>query len=148
MSVVGNKAYVFGGRHHDTWLNDLHCLDLVSMKWSLVVPDTVAVDVPVGRSWQTMTPIHTGREEGLLIYGGYDSNNTTLGDCWRMDLHQHPHSWVRCSHLELGPREDHAAVVLDNQVMLVGGMSSSDYADKVLFLRVGPSSLLKLCLEC
>ena len=103
VSVVGNKAYVFGGEGDTGWMNDLHCLDLVSMRWSLVVPDTVAVDVPVGRSWQTMTPIHTGREEGLLIYGGYDSNNTTLGDCWRMDLHQHPHSWVRCSHLELGP---------------------------------------------
>merc|ERR1719318_521159 len=96
-----------------------------------------------------MTPIHTGREEALLIYGGYGSNNTALGDCWRMDLHQHPHSWVRCSHLELGPRCGHQAVVLDNQVMLVGGRRNTalDYADKVLFLRVAPSSLLELCLE-
>jgi len=158
VSVVGNMAYVFGGRHHDTRLNDLHCLDLVSMKWSLVVSDTEAVDVPVGRSWQTMTSIHTGREEGgLLIYGGFDNNLTALGDCWRMDLHQHPHSWVRCSHLELGPRLWHAAVGLDNsQVMVVGGLRNNilapgyvakHHADKVLFLRVAPSSLLKLCLE-
>ena len=60
VSVVGNKAYVFGGEGDTGWMNDLHCLDLVSMRWSLVVPDTVAVDVPVGRFLQTMTPIHTG----------------------------------------------------------------------------------------
>ena len=116
VSVVGNMAYVFGGWGGDTGKNDLHCLDLVSMKWSLVVPDTVAVDVPLRRFGQTMTPIHTGSEEGLLLYGGRDSITTVLGDCWWMDLHQHPHSWVRCSHLELGPRSDHAAVVLDSQV--------------------------------
>ena len=87
VSVVGNKAYVFGGEGDTGLMNDLHCLDLVSMKWSLVMPNTEAVDVPVGRWGQTMTPIHTGREEGLLLYGGVDSNTTVLGDCWRMDLH-------------------------------------------------------------
>ena len=85
------------------------------MRWSLVVADTDALDVPVGRSWQTMTPIHTGREEGgLVIYGGFDNNLTALGDCWRMDLNCQPCSWVRCPHLELGPRLWHAAVGLDN----------------------------------
>ena len=73
-------------------------------------------DSHLDRFGQTMTPIHTGSEEGLLLYGGRDSITTVLGDCWWMDLHQHPHSWVRCSHLELGPRSDHAAVVLDSQV--------------------------------
>ena len=38
--VVGNLAYVFGGRHMDTRLNDLHCLDMDKMEWTLVVADT------------------------------------------------------------------------------------------------------------
>ena len=39
----------------------------------------------MGRSWQTMTPIETGKEEGgLVIYGGFDNALTALGDCWRM----------------------------------------------------------------
>jgi len=158
VSVVGNTAYVFGGRHQDNRLNDLHCLDLVNMKWSLMVADTDASDVPVGRSWQTMTPIHTGKEEGgLVIYGGFDTNQTALGDCWRMDLSLEPSSWVRCRHLELGPRLWHQAVALDSsQVMVVGGLMNNilapgyvakHHAEKVLFLRVAPSSLLKLCLE-
>jgi len=158
VSVVGSTAYVFGGRHLDTRLNDLHSLDLITLKWSLVVADTDALDVPVGRSWQTMTPIHTGMEEGgLVMYGGFDNNLTALGDCWRMDLSQQPSSWVRCRHLELGPRLWHAAVGLDtSQVMVVGGLTNNilapsfvakHHAEKVLFLRVAPPSLLKLCLE-
>ena len=120
VSVVGNTAYVFGGRHQDNRLNDLHCLDLVNMKWSLMVADTDAVDVPVGRSWQTMTPIHTGKVEGgLVIYGGFDTNQTALGDCWRMDLSLEPSSWVRCRHLELGPRLWHQAVALDSSQVCI-----------------------------
>merc|ERR1719186_161406 len=158
VSVVGSMAYVFGGRHLDTRLNDLHSLDLVTLKWSLLVANTDALDVPVGRSWQTMTPIHTGMEEGgLIMYGGFDNNLTALGDCWRMDLSQEPSTWVRCPHLELGPRLWHAAVGLDtSQEMIVGGLTNNilapsyvakHHAEKVLFLRVAPPSLLKLCLE-
>ena len=67
-----------------------------------------------------------------------------------MDLTQQPYTWIRCSHLELGPRLYHAAVELDSsQVMIIGG-STDDIlanADKVLYLRVAPPSLLKMCLE-
>ena len=47
-----------------------------------------------------------------------------LGDCWRMDLGQQPRSWVRCPHLELGPRGFHASVALDHQVMVTGGVTN------------------------
>lgn len=156
--VIGSTAYVFGGRHLDTRLNDLYCLDLLSLQWSCLVPNIDTFDVPVGRSWQTMTSISTGKKEGgLIIYGGFDNNLTALGDCWRMDLSQQPYTWIRCSHLELGPRLWHAAVELDSsQVMIIGGLTNNilapnyvakHHADKVLYLRVAPPSLLKMCLE-
>ena len=149
--VVGSTAYVFGGSLLYTRLNDLYCLDLLSLQWSCLVPNIDTFDVPVGRSHQTMTSISTGKKEGgLIIYGGFDNNSDTLGDCWRMDLTQQPYTWIRCSHLELGPRLYHAAVELDSsQVMIIGG-STDDIlanADKVLYLRVAPPSLLKMCLE-
>jgi len=158
VSVIGDTAYVFGGRHLDTRLNDLHCLDLVTMQWSLVIADSDASDVPTGRSWQTMTPIPTGKVEGgLLIYGGFDNNLTALGDCWRLDLSQQPNTWIRCRHLELGPRLWHSAVEIDGtQVMIIGGLTNNilapnyvakHHANKVLFLRIAPPSLLKLSLE-
>lgn len=158
VTTVNNTAYVFGGRHMDTRLNDLYSLDLLNMRWSLILSDSNADDVPVGRSWQTMTALTTGRREGgLLMYGGFDNNYSALGDCWRMDLSQQPHSWLRCPHLEQGPRLWHAAVDLDpSSVIIIGGLTnnilaplhvSKHHAEKVLCLRVAPPSLLKLCLE-
>ena len=86
-----------------------------------------AENIPVGRSWQTMTPIVTGKEEGgLVIYGGFDTSETALGDCWRMDLGQEPSTWVRCPHLEQGPRLWHAALEVDpSLVMVVGGLTNN-----------------------
>jgi len=158
VAVAGGVAYVFGGRHMDNRLNDLYSLSMTSFRWNLLISDSSAENIPVGRSWQTMTTIDTGCEEGgLVMYGGFDTSMQALGDCWRMDLHQQPNTWVRCPHLEQGPRLWHASVNLDSsQVMIIGGLINNilapnyvlkHHAGKVLFLRVAPSSLLKLCLE-
>ena len=158
VAVVNDIAYVFGGRHLNTRINDLYSLDLLTMKWNLVLSDSNAENIPVGRSWQTMTALATGEKEGgLLLYGGFDNNLQALGDCWRMDLSQHPHSWVRCPHLEQGPRLWHAAVDIDpSTVIIIGGLTnnilapahvSKHHAEAVLSLGVAPPSLLKLCLE-
>ena len=118
-------------------------------RWNLLVSNNCADNTPVGRSWQTMTPIQTGKEEGgLVIYGGFDNALTALGDCWRMDLQHQPSTWVRCPHLELGPRLWHASLELDSsQVMVAGGLTnnilapnyvSKHHAEKV---RQGPAFL-------
>ena len=92
-----------------------------------MISNNSADNTPVGRSWQTMTPIQTGKEEGgLVIYGGFDNALTALGDCWRMDLQHQPSTWVRCPHLELGPRLWHASLELDSsQVMVAGGLTNN-----------------------
>lgn len=158
VAVVGDMAYVFGGRHLDNRLNDLYSLNLTTMRWNNLISNNRDNKIPVGRSWQTLTPIVTGKSEGgLVMYGGFDNSLTALGDCWRIDLNMQPSTWVRCPHLEQGPRLWHASVELDtSQVMVVGGLTnnilapsyiSKNHAEKVLFLKVAPSSLLKLCLE-
>lgn len=158
---VGTAAYIFGGRHMETRLNDLHMLDLRTLHWSLVIADTAMGEVntvPRGRSWQSMTALHTGKSEGgLLLYGGFNNNQAAMGDCWRIDLALQPPAWVRCPHLEMGPRLWHAAASPDpSQVMVVGGLTNNilapshiekQHADKVLVLTVGPASLMGLALE-
>ena len=87
----------------------------MNSRWNLLVSNNCADNTPVGRSWQTMTPIQTGKEEGgLVIYGGFDNALTALGDCCRMDLQNQPSTWVHCPHLELGPRLWHASLELDS----------------------------------
>jgi len=73
-----------------------------------------------------------------------------------MDLSQTPVSWIRCPHLEFGPRLWHASVGLGrSQVLVVGGLTNNilapsyvvkHHAEKALFLGVAPPSLLKICL--
>jgi len=120
----------------ETRLNDLHCLDLVTMQWTLVMADTGAEvsTVPRGRSWQSVTMVETGKAEaGLLLYGGFDNSLAALSDCWRIDLASQPPTWIRCPHLEKGPRLWHAA--------------ASPEPSQVLHLTVAPPTLLRLTLE-
>ncbi|XP_023346001.1 kelch domain-containing protein 2 [Eurytemora carolleeae] len=155
-AIISDKVYIFGGRHSENRLNDLHCLDLVSMTWtSLLLPSD---SPPVGRSWQSLTPIYTGKPPGgLLLYGGFDKNMTALSDCWRMDFANEELSWVRQKQFEDGARLWHTAVPINQStVIIVGGLTNNiqapeyvtkHHAEKVLFLRVAPPSLLSLSLE-
>jgi hypothetical protein len=125
VSVIGDFAYVFGGRHQDMRMNDLHRLDLHTLSWSCVLP---ATDYPpVGRSWQVLVPFETARREGgLLMYGGFGQEEVTLSDCWLIDLHANPLSWVRCKHWEDGPRLWHAAAAADpGQILVIGGLTNN-----------------------
>lgn len=108
-----------------------------------------------------MTELYTGKQQGgLLLYGGFGgpvNSLEALGDCWRIDLAVQPPAWVRCPHLEKGPRLWHAAASPDpSQVIIVGGLTNNilapsyvekKHAEKVLSLTVGPPSLLRLALE-
>ena len=105
----------------------------------------ISENTPVDRIWASMSPIQTGKEEGgLLIYGGKNNIRTILGDCWRIDLEEQPSSWVRCPHLELGPRWGHASVALDNQVMVIGGHNNIPN----LAEHVGSESLVYIMFHC
>jgi len=154
-AIISDKVYIFGGRHRDIRLNDLHCLDLRTMSWScLNLPEH---SVPSGRSWQSLSSIYTGKDEGgLLLYGGFDNYMTALSDCWKLDLSKEHLCWDRQRQLEDGPRLWHQAVSPNQStVMIIGGLTNNilsdlitkHHAEKVLFLKVSPSSLLHSCLE-
>lgn len=156
VAVIEDSAFIFGGRHQDERLNDLHRLDLQTMTWSNLLP---ATDYPpIGRSWQVLVPVKTGNSSGgLLIYGGFADQEVTLSDCWKLDLDSNPLSWTRCKYWEDGPRLWHAAACADpGQILIIGGLTNNilapshvlkHHAEKVIHINTAPSSLLKICLE-
>jgi len=156
VAVIEDCAFVFGGRHQDDRLNDLHKLDLLTLTWSNVLP---ATDYPpIGRSWQVLVPVQTGKSSGgLLIYGGFANHEVTLSDCWKLDLESNPLCWTRCKHWENGPRLWHAAASADpGQILIIGGLRNNilapshvlkHHAEKVIHIHTAPSSLLKICLD-
>ena len=66
--VVGHRVFLFGGRCKQRRLNDLHCLDLATLAWSLLDPATdpdpfapPSASRPAPRSLHTMANIGANR---------------------------------------------------------------------------------------
>lgn len=139
--VCGDAVFLFGGRLVDERLNDLHVLDMRSMQWTQVhdaATGEAANGLPSGRSWHSLTRIS---QTAAVLFGGYDSDWTPLGDCWLLDTAgckaaiRKPNSdptslWTRCRHHEQNPSSKgssrlwHSAVLEPGslRVWVIGGI--------------------------
>ena len=84
--ISGTDVYLFGGGIGEKeCLNDLHRLDMLEMKFSLVHPPSEVEDdhQPKGRCYHTMTLISP---KAAIVFGGEDDREAVLGDCWLLDL--------------------------------------------------------------
>ena len=76
--------YLFGGGIGEKeCLNDLHRLDMLTMKFSLVHPPSEDEHQPKGRCYHTMTLISP---KAAIVFGGEDEREAVMGDCWLLDL--------------------------------------------------------------
>ncbi|KAG7156477.1 Kelch domain-containing protein 2-like [Homarus americanus] len=73
--VTGDKVYIFGGRFKDVRMNDLHCLDLNSMRWSGNLTESAIQETPEGRSWHTFNFVSRNK---AVIYGGFNTTQQVL----------------------------------------------------------------------
>ena len=74
---VGNKVFIYGGRHGQTRMDDLNYLDMDTLRWH----NNIAVNSksPPGRSWHSFTPIS---DDLIILYGGFSQHKKPLNDCW------------------------------------------------------------------
>lgn len=107
--------------------------------------------LPVGRSFCSLTPISN---EGMLLYGGVNSQDENLADCWifnialnrwtQIDYTKHNHKLMR-------PRLWHTgARTKQNEVVIIGGSCSDkidEYCSDVLLISFEPRSLKRLALD-
>ncbi|XP_056020924.1 kelch domain-containing protein 2-like isoform X3 [Ostrea edulis] len=111
-----NKVYIFGGRHLNCRLNDVHCLDLNSLSWSGGL--CINGPEPEGRSWHTASALSHNR---MFVYGGFTTSCHPLSDSWLLDtnnlqwtqLTHFPNNWCRLWHT--------ACVTGDQDVLIYGG---------------------------
>ena len=84
--VVGHRVFLFGGRCKQRRLNDLHCLDLATLAWSLLDPATdpdpfapPSASRPAPRSLHTMANIGANRwaDNYILHMSFYTSEKTS-----------------------------------------------------------------------
>nr|XP_034304221.1 kelch domain-containing protein 1 [Crassostrea gigas] len=149
----GCKVFIFGGRHMNLRLNDLHCLDLSTMTWSGSL--CVSGEQPEGRSWHTASAVSTNQ---MFVYGGFNNNCVPLSDAWILDVASL--SWTQLTHFPTNkPRLWHTACVTHNQEVLVFGgcgnnilaneeESQVDHRNDILLFQLQPYTLSRLCLEC
>ncbi|XP_015930466.1 kelch domain-containing protein 2 [Parasteatoda tepidariorum] len=148
-TVMKDKVYVFGGRHDAHRLNDLHCLDMTTMRWSGEL--SIKGPVPQGRSWHSLTALAHGY---LILYGGFSQNNVALSDCWMFDTHAQ--IWQPIDLPFKKPRLWHCAVLsVYNEVLIYGGCSSNildvdrtpEQAKDLIVISIIPKSLFRLCVD-
>ncbi|XP_052768627.1 kelch domain-containing protein 2-like [Mya arenaria] len=143
------QVYIFGGRHRNRRMNDLHCLDLDSLTWS----GELFVDgaCPCGRSWHTLT---AASDDVAFLYGGYSEEGVPLDDAWQ--LHYVSRQWTQVTVRERRPRLWHTcACTSDGDLLVFGGCENdilnyeewSIQPNDVLSLRIQPARLQRLCLE-
>ncbi|KAL5008731.1 hypothetical protein ScPMuIL_014312 [Solemya velum] len=146
---VGTQVYIFGGRHCETRMNDIHCINLDTLQWSGELHPTGPI--PCGRSWHSLTPVASQR---LFMYGGYSNDNIPLSDSWVLDVTVL--QWTQLSVSNNQPRLWHTASFVNDEDVLIFGGCCNDILDfgvnnmhsnEILLFHFQPYSLVRLSLE-
>lgn len=73
--------YVFGGSADSTLPNDLHCYNLDSQVWSVILPETHS-QIPTGRVFHAASVVCNA----MYIFGGTVDNNVRSGDMYKFQV--------------------------------------------------------------
>ncbi|KAG2694614.1 hypothetical protein I3760_08G153900 [Carya illinoinensis] len=138
-TLIGDdKMVIFGGSGEGeaNYLNDLHVLDLKTMKWT---SPEVKGDVPVPRD--SHSAVSFGNK--LFVYGG-DRGDRYHGDVDMLDMETL--TWLRLAIQGSSPgvRAGHAAVNVGTKVYVIGGVGDKHYYNDVWVLDVSTCSWTQL----
>lgn len=79
--LVGNELFMFGGRSTKRRMNDMHKLNMLTRKWSILFNDSEKKNKPVGRSWHSLSYFH--KSNFLFLHGGLSFEGMPLGNYFR-----------------------------------------------------------------
>lgn len=85
MVSFDRHLYVFGGAADSTLPNDLHCYDLDTETWNIVLPSSTS-KIPSGRLFHAAAVIG----EAMFIFGGTVDNNVRSGETYRFQFSSYP----------------------------------------------------------
>ncbi|CAB3379204.1 Hypothetical predicted protein [Cloeon dipterum] len=149
--IRNGKAYIFGGRLLQERVNELHCIDMDTLRWSGNLTHN-ASEAPEGRSWHSFTFIDNNT---AIVYGGFSQKDMILSDVWSLDtenvkwsrvLGQYaPRLWHRAVNFSQGNREVELHVIGGYQTSVY--QTKAELADSLLTLNFQPKSLFRLCIR-
>ncbi|XVF41760.1 hypothetical protein PTKIN_Ptkin01aG0306300 [Pterospermum kingtungense] len=130
-TLIGeDKLVIFGGSGEGeaNYLNDLHVLDLRTMRWT---SPQVRGHIPVPRDSHSAVAI--GNK--LIVYGG-DCGDRYHGDVDMFDMDTSTWSRLAVQGSLPGVRAGHAAVNIGTKVFIIGGVGDKHYYNDVWILDV------------
>ncbi|KAJ7973263.1 BTB-kelch protein [Quillaja saponaria] len=138
-TLVGDERLViFGGSGEGdaNYLNDLHILDLQTMRWT---SPEVKGDMPVPRD--SHSTVAVGNK--LFVYGG-DSGDHYHGNADMLDMETMTWTRLTVQGSSPGVRAGHAAVTIGTKVYVIGGVGDKHYYNDVWILDVSICSWTQL----
>ncbi|KAA8545259.1 hypothetical protein F0562_020043 [Nyssa sinensis] len=138
-TLVGDeKLVIFGGSGEGeaNYLNDLHVLDLKTMRWT---SPEVKGDIPVPRD--SHTAVAVGNK--LFVYGG-DCGDRYQGVVDMLDMNSQTWSTLAVQGSSPGVRAGHAAVSIGTKVYIIGGVGDKQYYNDVWVLDISTCSWTQL----
>ncbi|XP_019426710.1 PREDICTED: rab9 effector protein with kelch motifs-like [Lupinus angustifolius] len=123
--VDDERLVIFGGSGEGdaNYLNDLHILDLRTMRWT---SPELKGDLPVPRDSHITLAI--GNK--LVVYGG-DSGDKYHGDVNMLDMETMTWSRLKTQGSSPGVRAGHAAVNIGTKVYIIGGVGDKRYYNDI-----------------
>ena len=149
-SVINeDTVFLFGGLSNgidpalvgeEKYLNNLHTLDMTSMRWKVIHNSSPMFMLPQGSSHHTLTRISAS---SAVLFGCSKSENDEFGDCWLLDFDKAKAAadsdfiWTNI-HRAWGhsARSFHTAVVepLSQKLWLLGGKSDIEFEEVVIHI--------------
>ena len=120
INVVGNTLVLFGGNDSASRMDQVHVLDVDSMRWSVLPPEG---DAPVKRSAHSSALVDGSR---MFVFGGWDGN-TELGDLGCFDLRTKRWSKPACTGEPPVARHFHNTVFLGRRMYIFGGYDGMNW---------------------
>ncbi|KAI3717177.1 hypothetical protein L1987_68610 [Smallanthus sonchifolius] len=136
--VSHDRLVIFGGSGEGdaNYLNDLHILDLKTMKWSSPEPKG---DVPMPRD----SHIAVSVDNKIFIYGG-DCGDRYRGDVDVFNVDTLTWSRFLVQGPSPGARAGHAAVTVGTKIYMIGGVGDKQYYNDVWVLDTITCSWMQL----
>ena len=157
------ESWVQPGLGKSPWvqLNDLHSLDMVSLRWQRVhgsKPDTSTLRVPKEVRGHSLTWISPSK---AILFGGWVPSELSMqsfGDCWLLDLDKAKKAqdlssiWIQMHNINLQDRSFHTAVMepLSQRLWLMGGIDTTgiNCSKNVEKITIKVVPLKVLAMEC